>query len=303
MASQSDDVVQPLADIRSLISRHTPPDQIAKPLNGVRLIVRTAPGAPTCAVNEPSFALVAQGRKRTVLGDKVFESGTGDYVVVPVILPLAGHVLQASPQTPYLAFVLALNPSAIATLMLQTATGGRRHAQRASMAISKASTDLLDPIARFLRLLDHRDDISVLQPLIEREILFRLLASEHGGTMRQIGLADSRLSQMSRVIRHIRDHYADTLRNEDLARMAAMSAASFHRHFLAATGMSPLRFQKQIRLHEARSRLIANTQGVKAVGFEVGYDSPSQFSREYSRFFGMPPSEDMKRLRTNPPVS
>jgi AraC-like DNA-binding protein len=295
--------VQPLANIRSLISRHTPPDQIAEPLNGVRLIVRTAPGAPTSAVNEPSFALVAQGRKRTVWGDEVFESGIGDYAVVSVVLPLAGHVLQASPQTPYLAFVLALNPSAIATLMLQTAPGGRRDAKVASMAISKASTDLLDPIARFLRLLDRRDDITVLQPLIEREILFRLLASEHGATMRQIGLADSRLSQMSRVIRHIRDRYTDTLRNEDLARMATMSAATFHRHFLAVTGMSPLQFQKQIRLHEARSRLVANTKSVMAVGFEVGYDSPSQFSREYSRFFGMPPSEDMKQLRLKPTAS
>jgi transcriptional regulator GlxA family with amidase domain len=148
-----------------------------------------------------------------------------------------------------------------------------------------------------LRLLDHPADARVLAPLVEKEILWRLLTGAQGAIVRQIGLADSSLSQVSRAIRWIRDNYAEQMRIEDLARQAGMSAAAFHRHFRAVTTMSPLQFQKRIRLQEARSLLLARPADVAGVGHLVGYDSPSQFSREYRRLFGAPPGQDATRLR------
>jgi transcriptional regulator GlxA family with amidase domain len=168
------------------------------------------------------------------------------------------------------------------------------------MGVSKAPGELLDAVVRLLRLLDHPTDVPVLAPLIEREILWRLLCGEQGPMLRQIGLADSRLSQLSHAIRWIRANYAKMLRIEELAQMAAMSVSSFHRHFRAVTSMSPIQYQKQIRLQEARARLLAQSKDVAAVGFAVGYDSPSQFSREYSRVYGAPPGRDAARLRSAP---
>jgi AraC-like DNA-binding protein len=235
--------------------------------------------------------------KRTVLNDKVFEYGAGQYLVVSVDLPIVGHVVRASSEEPYLAFAMTLKPAAIATLLLETAASDQGAVEARGFAISDTTIDLLDPMVRLLRLLDRPQDIAVLGPMIEREILWRLLTGEQGGTARQIGLADSRLSQIGRAIRWIRVHYAEVIRIEDLAQVAGMSASSLHRHFRGVTAMSPLQYQKQIRLQEARARLIAESQDVATVGFDVGYDSPSQFSREYRRLFGAPPGKDIARLR------
>jgi transcriptional regulator GlxA family with amidase domain len=155
---------------------------------------------------------------------------------------------------------------------------------------------LLDPIVRLLRLLDRPDDIPVLGAAIEREILRRLVNGEQGAMVRQLGLADSRLSQISRTVRWIRDHHAEMLRIEDLALIANMSATSFFRHFRAVTSLTPIQYQKQIRLQEARAKLLAHPGDIAAVGYTVGYDSPSQFSREYRRLFGAPPGRDVARL-------
>ena len=290
--------MESLPELCALIARHAGPGQTTTPLPGVRLIASAVPTEPINGIYEPAFAVVAQGAKRTMLGDKVFEYGAGKYLVVSVDLPIVGNVVRASNEEPYLAFVSTLKPAAIAALLLETATSDSGAAAPSGLAVSEASTELLDPIARLLRLLDRPDDVAVLGPMLEREILWRLLTGEQGGTVRQIGLADSRLSQVSRAIRWIRAHYAETLRIEDLAQVAGMSASSFHRHFRAVTAMSPLQYQKQIRLQEARARLLADSEDVAAVGFAVGYDSPSQFSREYSRLFGASPGRDVARLRT-----
>jgi AraC-like DNA-binding protein len=289
--------MEPLATIQALISQHAGPVGMPSPLKSVRLIAQSTPTAATSGIHEAAFALVVQGVKRTVIGNKVLEYGAGDYLVVPVELPVVGQVVEASIETPYLAFVWALDPASIAALMLDIdgASSGMGH--QAGPAISPAPYELLDPIARLLRLLDRPEDAKFLRPMLEREILWRLLAGAQGDIVRQIGTADSRVSQISRAIREIRTHYADPLRVEDLATVAMMSIATFHRHFRAMTSMSPLQFQKQVRLHEARTRIIASTKDVAAVGFEVGYDSPSQFSREYNRFFGISPSKDTRQLR------
>ena len=290
--------VEPLIELRTLIARHAEPGKTAMAVDGVRVTASDVPTAPAHHVYQPTFAVIAQGAKRTVLSDRVFEYSAGQYLVVSVDLPITSHVIRASAEEPYLAVGMTLKPAAIATLVLEMAAGDHAAVEPAGMGVSDATTELLEPLVRLLRLLDRPQDVAVLGPMVEREILWRLLAGEQRAMVRQIGLADSRLSQVSHAIRWIRVHYAETFRIEDLARLAAMSVSSFHRHFRAVTAMSPLQYQKQIRLQEARARLLAESEDVAAVGFSVGYDSPSQFSREYSRQFGAPPGRDAARLRT-----
>jgi AraC-like DNA-binding protein len=290
------DGVDALARIRRTIATHARPD-LRTPIDGL-LLSRVATQEPDYSMTDPLLVVMAQGAKRLLLGDGVFEYRAGQVLVVTTGLPVTGHFLGATRQNPALGVGLVLRPAAIAELLLAAPTGRwpRTHAGPA-IATGDADPDLLDAVARMLRLLDHPADAPVLAPLVEKEILWRLLTGPHGAIVRQIGLADSNLSHVSRAIRWIRDNYAEPVRIEDLARMAGMSTAAFHRHFRAVTTMSPLQFQKRIRLQEARSLLLARPVDVAGVGHLVGYDSPSQFSREYRRLFGAPPGRDGVRLR------
>jgi AraC-like DNA-binding protein len=277
--------------LAALIERHLG----QRLLPGVRLLGSQTLTEPMPAISDAVFALVVRGRKRTVLNETIFEYGAGQYLVCSVDLPLIAHVTEA----PYLVFGLTLKPALIASLLLESATDADR-ADVPGIAVSTADADLLDPVTRLLRLLDRPRDIPVLAAAVEREIHWRLITGEQGAMVRQIGLADSRLAQIGRALRWIREHYADLFRIEDAARVAGMSVTSFHRHFRAVTSMSPLQYQKQIRLQEARAQLIAGPHDVAAVGHAVGYESASQFSREYRRVFGLPPGQDAARLHAVP---
>jgi AraC-like DNA-binding protein len=264
---------------------------------GLSMKAISKPTEPIHSIDEPVFAVIAQGAKRTVLADRVFEYRAGHFLVASVELPVTSRVTQASEKTPFLGLGLTLKPELIASILLETSSTDPGVVERLGIYVSEAPAELLEAVVRLLRLLDRPSDIPVLRPLIEREIVWRLLCSEQGEMVRQIGLADSRLSRIRRAIRSIRERYAEPLEVEELAKQVAMSPTSFHRHFRAATAMSPLQYQKQIRLQNARSRLMTNGDDVAKVGFSVGYDSPSQFSREYARFFGAPPGRDAARLR------
>jgi AraC-like DNA-binding protein len=278
-----------LADLRELIERHAQSESARRMLPGAIIVASRVPTEPLGFVVEPAFALAVQGTKRAVINDKVFEYGAGQFLILSVDLPLTTHVVHASPNKPFLGFGLILKPAAIASLLLETGRSDKTEAR--GIAVSGLTADLIDPVVRLLRLVDRPDDVPVLGPAIEREILWRLINSDQGATVRQIGLVGSRISQVARAIRWIRTRYAEILRIEDLAQLAGMSVTSFHRHFRAVTSMTPIQYQKQIRLQEARARLLANPKDVAAVGFAVGYDSPSQFSREYRRQFGAPPGK------------
>jgi AraC-like DNA-binding protein len=298
-----------LDELRTLITRHAGPDGTTA-IDGVLLSRVDQPAPPAISTSGTVLAVIAQGAKRLALGDRVYEYHAGQYLVASVDLPVTGQFTQASPAEPALGFGLALRPSAIAALLLETAAGdpARSTPAPSGIAVSNASDDLIDAIVRMLRLLDRPRDRPVLAPMIEREILWRLITGEQGATMRQLGLADSGLSYISRAVRWIRDHHAEAFRVEDLAQLSGMSVSAFHRNFLAVTALSPIQFQKQIRLQEARLQLVAHPQDVARAGYLVGYDSPSQFSREYRRQFGIPPSHDAVRLRasrtsrTGPPI-
>jgi AraC-like DNA-binding protein len=288
-----------LDEIRGLIAVHARPD-LRTPIPGL-LLSRVETSAPDHSLTEPLLVVMAQGGKRLLLGAQVFEYRAGQCLVVGTDLPVSGHFLGAGPQHPSLAMGLELRPAAIAPLLLETRTvrGSRSPAGPPAIATGDAGVDLLDAVARLLRLLEQPADAPVLAPLIEREILWRLLTGPYGAVVRQIGLADSGLSRVSRAIRWIRDNYAEPVRISDLADLVGLSPSAFHRHFRDVTTMSPLQFQKRIRLQEARSLLVAHAGEVARVGHLVGYDSPTQFNREYRRLFGAPPGRDAARLRAD----
>jgi AraC-like DNA-binding protein len=287
-----------LEEIRQRIAAHARPD-MATPIDGLLLSeVTTDAVTPDYTLTEPLFVVMAQGGKRLMLGDRTYEYRAGQCLVVTATLPVTGHYIDTSPQAPSLGLGLVLRPADIAALILQAPAGSRaRGADASAISIGDAGSDLLDAVLRMLRLLDEPDDAAVLAPLIEREILWRLLTGPQGEALRQIGLADSNLSHVSRAITWVRDNYAEPVRIDDLAQLSGLSTSAFHRHFRAVTAMTPLQFQKRIRLQHARSLLLAQRSDVAAIGHEVGYDSPSQFNREYRRLFGAPPGRDASRLR------
>jgi AraC-like DNA-binding protein len=290
-----------LAEIRDLIAAHARPD-LRTSIDGL-LLSSVTDTAPDHSLTEPLLVVMAQGGKQLLLGDEVFEYRAGQFLVVTASLPVTGHFIEATPHTPALGLGLTLRPAAIAPLLLQApvARWSRAIPDAPAIATGTASPELLDASARLLRLLDHPADAPVLAPLIEREILWRLLTGPHGAMIRQIGLADSGLSHVGRSITWIRDNYAEPMRIADLARLAGMSESAFHRHFRAVTRMSPLQFQKRIRLQQARSLLVSRPGDIAGVGHAVGYDSPTQFNREYRRLFGTPPGRDAAQLRAAPP--
>jgi AraC-like DNA-binding protein len=288
-----------VAEIRELVATHVGPD-VTTPIDGLLLGSNVRSSTPEYTLTEPLLVVMVQGGKRLMLGEQVFEYRAGELLVVTADLPVTGNFVDATPEAPALAVGLVLRPAVIASMMLDAASGAwaRSNAPQRAIAVGKAGVQLLEATIRMLRLLERPVDAAVLAPLIEREILWRLLTSDHGGMVRQIGLADSNLSHVSRVIRWIRENYAEPMQIEDLAVLASMSPSTFHRHFRAVTAMSPVQFQKRIRLQEARSLLLGRPDDIAGVGHLVGYDSPSQFSREYRRLFGAPPGQDAARLRT-----
>ncbi|MFF4457295.1 AraC family transcriptional regulator N-terminal domain-containing protein [Streptomyces goshikiensis] len=290
-----------LDELRTLLDRHARPDWTTA-IDGVLISKVDRSDPPTPSTSGTVFAVIAQGAKRLALGDRVYEYGAGQYLIASVDLPVTGQFTRAAPDEPALGFGLTLEPSAVAELLLQAGPGdtprGGGGGTPSGIVVSDAPPPLLDAVVRLLRLLDEPRDRAVLAPLVKREILWRVITGEQGAAVRQLGLADSGLSHVSRAVRWIREHFAEPFRVEDVARMSGMSVSAFYRNFQAVTAMSPIQFQKQIRLQEARLLLATHPGDVTGVGHRVGYDNPSQFSREYRRQFGAPPSRDAARLRS-----
>lgn len=287
--------------LRGLIQRHAGSD--TKPLSllpGLILAIESEPTPPCRIVVEPVLSLIAQGAKRVVVGNRAFDYHAGQFLVVSVDLPVEAYVVEATAELPYLGCGLILRPEAIASLLLEAGDPRTVAEDRPGITTCDLTSDLIDSVVRLLHLLDRPADIPILASALEREILWRLINSPQGATVRQIGLADSRMSQIGRSVRWLRGHFAETIRIEHLSEIAGMSITSFHRHFRSITSMTPIQYQKQLRLQAARARLMATQEDVAEVGFAVGYDSPSQFSREYRRMFGKPPGQDGADLRATP---
>jgi AraC-like DNA-binding protein len=304
--SRESQVSRQLGLLRALIARHARPDDTTA-IDGVLVSAVEATGEPRASTTGTVFALIVQGAKRLSIGDRVYDYRAGQYLVASVDLPVTGHWSQASPEKPALGLGLVLRPSTIASLLLEGDPAGSSRISpttaRPALGVADAPPDLLDPVIRMLRLLDTPNDRAILAPMIEREILWRLLTGPLGPTVRQIGLADSSITHISRAVRWINEHYTEPLRVDYLAATCSMSTSAFHRKFRAVTAMSPLQFQKQIRLQKSRLLLMTGVDDVATIGHQVGYDSTSQFNREYRRQFGLPPGRDATRLRANQPAT
>ena len=288
-----------LDELRELLDRHARPD-MATAIDGVRVCKHDHAGAPESAMSGTVLAVIAQGVKRLALGDRVYDYGAGQYLIASVDLPVTGHFVDASPEHPGLGFGMTLEPAVIAELLLRAGPGDLPRSggtARPGIAVSDAPDELLGAIVRLLRLLGSPRDRRTLAPLVKREILWRLITGEQGDAVRQLGLADSSLAHISRAVRWIRENYTRPFRVEDVAQLSGMSVSAFHRNFQAVTAMTPIQFQKHIRLQAARLLLANSPHDITGVGNRVGYDNPSQFSREYRRQFGAPPSLDAVRLR------
>lgn len=289
-------------DLATLIERYAQEDGIhASLLPRVSLIRSCRPTEPLHALHEPALCIIAQGRKQVMLGEQVYLYDPEQYLVVSVDLPVIGQVIEASDTQPYLCLRLDLDPGSLGELILEAApVEPTSEPVGPGLALSPITPELLDAATRLIRLLDTPRDIPILAPLIEREILYRLLSGEQNGRLRQIAAADAHLQQVNRAIGWIKRNYAARFSIDIVSAEARMSASALHHHFKAITGISPLQYQKQLRLQEARRLILGQSMDAATAGYTVGYDSPSQFSREYSRLFGAPPLRDLKRLRDNP---
>jgi AraC-like DNA-binding protein len=256
------------------------------------------PTEPAPVLQEPAVYVVVQGRKQVTLGDETYVYDRSRYLAVAVDLPVVGNVFEASPEEPYLCLTLTVDPRELAALIVETGRQAPRddHDGRA-LYLSPLRAPLLDGLLRLVRLLDAPEDIPVLAPLVLREVNYRLLQGEQLGRLAQMAIGDGRLRRVSGAIAWIREHFAEPLQVEALASRVHMSQSALHHHFKAATAMSPIQYQKRLRLQEARRLLLSGAPSADSVAYQVGYASASQFSREYARLFGRPPRRDAERVR------
>jgi AraC-like DNA-binding protein len=257
-----------------------------------------SPTHSTSYLHEPSICLIAQGAKRVLLGDEIYIYDTQHFLIASLNLPIMAEVIEASRQKPYLGLMLKLDRRAIAQLMVDSNLPSPRIQESSrGLAVGQVTVPLLNAFQRLIDLLYQPEDIPVLAPLIQREILYRLLVGEQGPRLRQTVAAGSQSHQIARSIDWLKDNFARQFKIDDLAAQASMSASTFHHHFRALTAMSPLQFQKRLRLHEARRLMLSDHLDASTAAFQVGYESPSQFNREYNRMFGAPPLRDISGLR------
>ena len=256
------------------------------------------PTEPTHVLQESAVYVVVQGRKQVTVGDETYFYDPSHYLAVSLDLPAVGNVIAASPAKPYLCMTLTVDPRELAALIVETGGQAPRddHDGRA-LYVSRLRPPLLEGFLRLLRLLDAPQDIPVLAPLILRELHYRLLQSEQFGRLAQMAIGDGRLRRVSGAIAWINEHFAEPLRIEALAKRSHMSPSALHSHFKAVAAMSPIQYQKRLRLQEARRRLLSGETSAEAIAYSVGYASASQFSREYARLFGEPPRRDAERAR------
>ncbi len=285
-----------ITDLAALILKNTPESGLYKTeAPGLSVIRADCPTMPVPSVYVASLCIIAQGAKRVSLGDQAVVYDAARYLLVSVDLPLVGYVIEASLQVPYLCCKIDLDMAVLADLMIAEGVPALK-SDLSVLAVYPGEPDLVDAACRLIELLDRPESIATLAPLIQREILYRLLQGPHGPLLRQMSVADNRLSQISRAIATIRRGFHAPLRIDDIAQAAGMSTSSLHAHFKAITRMTPLEYQKQLRLQEARRLMMAEGATAGVAGFAVGYESQSQFSREYRRLFGAPPRQDIDRL-------
>lgn len=287
--------------LADLIAQFAPEDGIhAMPVPRLSLVRMSRPTEPLHSVQNPGICIVVQGSKQVIVGDRVLRYGAGNQFIISVDVPVTGQVTEASADEPYLCLKLNLDPGIIGALLLEMGPRRFEPSMQPCYCVSTTTDGVLDAASRLVGLLATPEDIPVLAPMIEREILYRLLQGEQASRLVEIATGESRVLQVNRAIGWIRRNFATAFAIEEVAAEASMSTSALHQHFKDVTGLSPLQYQKQLRLQEARRLILSQSLDAAAAGFQVGYNSPSQFSREYNRLFGAPPLKDVQRLRATP---
>ncbi len=273
-------------------------EQVATASPGLTLYRHDAPTEAMSCILEPAIALTIQGAKRALLGDDVFAYNRHRFLITSLDLPVVLRTVEASREEPYLSLVLRMDERVIAELMLQTELPrpSRERPLGRGISLGRTSATLLEAFDRLVKLLDEPAAVPVLAPLIQKEIFYRILVSDEGALLRELASIGSQSRRVARAIDRLKSNFATPLRIEELAALSQMSISRLHHHFRQLTSMSPLQFQKLLRLNEARRLMLTEHLDASAAAFQVGYLSPSQFSREYSRQFGAPPRRDMERL-------
>jgi AraC-like DNA-binding protein len=273
-------------------------DGAAEPLEGLRLRRASTPTGLGHGVSSPAFCVIAQGSKEVWLGDNCYRYDTARYLIATDELPIASRIIEASKERPYLSVILKLDPHLVGSVIVDADhPAPRSHAPVKAIDVSPLGADLLEAALRLVRLLDSPADARFLAPLVAREIVYRLLRGDQGGRLRHVAALGSHTQPIAQVIDRLRKDFAEPLRIEEIARDFGMSVSGFHHRFKEVTAMSPLQFQKQLRLQEARRLLLGGDLDAASAGYRVGYNDASQFSREYKRVFGEPPLRDVERLR------
>lgn len=272
-------------------------NRLDTPIQGLSLHRWETPTEPESYMLAPSVCLIGQGRKRLFLGEEAYVYDAHRFLITSVDLPVVAHIIEASADKPYLGLTMELDLRVIAQLMLNDDRPPARPSNnRLGVAVSAVSPPLLDAFNRLLDLLAHPDEIAALAPLVQQEIFYRLLTGEQGPRLRQIVSSENHGFQIARAIDWLKDNFNKPLRIDELANRVGLSASAFHSHFRSTTAMSPLQFQKRMRLNEARRLMLTEHIDASRAAFKVGYESPSQFNREYNRQFGAPPMRDIKDL-------
>lgn len=266
------------------------------PIRGLTIIRETTPTALQYAISRPLVALVLQGSKRVTMGSSTFDFGAGECLLITADVPTVSQITRANVAKPYFSLVVDLDASVIAGLVLEM--GSTPFATGTPVSIDPTENEVADAALRLMRLLDKPASLPVLQTQLVRELHFWLLSGRHGGAIRNLGVAESHAQRIARAVALIRTNFARPLKVEHLAEAAGMSPSSFHEHFRAVTSLTPIQFQKQLRLIEARRRMLADGEIISSAAFAVGYESVPQFTREYGRMFGLSPARDMKEAKS-----
>ncbi|WP_187775908.1 AraC family transcriptional regulator [Salinicola corii] len=266
----------------------------------VAMIQGEIPEHMLAAVYDPMINLILQGSKTMTVGNRTLRYDPATYFVMSIELPAVGKVHPAASGEPYLALSLTLDPTVLSTLLTDLPTPAwhseNESDNNAGFSVAAVTPGLVDAWLRMLRLMGKPDEIAALAPVYEREILYRVLQGPHGWMLREIAAPNAAMARISQAIQWIRRNFAEPIRVETLAEKASMSVSAFHRHFKAVTTLSPLQYQKRVRLLQARMLMVASAKSVTNAAFEVGYESATQFSRDYSRIFGLPPARDTARI-------
>jgi len=280
------------------ITRVLPEDGHIQPLEGLHLHRASVPLRLTHSVLQPSFCMIAQGSKEVLLGDCRYRYDPLNYLLATVELPSVGRILEASKAQPYLSLRLELDPALVTSVMVEAGqSSAPRNADVRAIDVSPLDQNLLDAVVRLVRLVDCPAEARVLMPLITREIVYRILSGAQGSRLRHLALLGGFTPHIATAIARLRQDFAQPLRVEQIARDLGMSVSGFHHHFKAVTAMSPLQFQKRLRLQEARRLMLSEDLDAASAAYRVGYNDASHFNREYKSLFGAPPMRDVQRLR------